>query len=879
MNQRTTRYIFGSWQKDEIPLTPAEVSQILEKAAALRQEVAHYPAEKILGILERVRGSWLNPRYALRQEMLEKLPAVTGFSEAMVRKGIEELCWTFDPDALQKKIATELNGIPRVNDPGYHLDPNSGTIKQWHPLGVVLHVLAGNVFVGAAGSLVEGLITGNVNIFKMSSAEKLFLPALIQSLIECDDKGFLSRALAVLDFSSSQTEIVKAFKNGVDAVAVWGGEEAVKAYRNDLAARTKFIVFGPKLSLAVVSATGLKEQGLSATAAHLAKDLIIWDQNACTAPQLCYVEGVSNAHALADALAGELEKAAKILPAGSLDRHNAVELRKFRNVAELAEALGEGRLLESPKNLDWTLYVDNNQEITPSPLHRSLRLVPFQNPQEVIKNIGTLRGYIQSVGLTVSGEETIPWFKKLSDAGALRIVSLGKMALGEIDDPHDGNYDLPQFMRLVFNRTAPAFYGCWKAEDQERWINQKLRSLLRHAKNSKFYAARLNGLRLETVADLAKIPPLKREEMEANVPPAGTGLATKTSLGGYVSRSGGSTGIPKFSIYDAPDWERMIAHGAQILRAMGLNPQDRLANCMLAGDLYGSFVSFDHINVRLGATSFAFGGHAKPEAFLDVWRLFNINAVEGIPSILLPLLRSVKKMEPSFQLEKLIYAGTPLSGADRGWLKQELKMSRVASIIGANDGGQIAFQCEFMEGAMHHAVDDFNYVEIVDDGGRLLPEGEAGRILITSLLKYAFPLIRYELGDSGRIVAGPCPCGRPLRRLEYLGRADELISVGLINLNFSDIRKTLAKYPISELQLAVKNSNEGEHIVIRVESEHKAHGLKDAISNALLEEIKTLKEQLAQGSLKKMEVEIYGPGALPRHARSGKLKNVVDERT
>ena len=62
------------------------------------------------------------------------------------------------------------------------------------------------------------------------------------------------------------------------------------------------------------------------------------------------------------------------------------------------------------------------------------------------------------------------------------------------------------------------------------------------------------------------------------------------------------------------------------------------------------------------------------------------------------------------------------------------------SIIGANDGCQVAYQCEAMSGAMHHIVDDFNYVEIVDDNWKPVAQGQPGRILITSLLKHSFPL-------------------------------------------------------------------------------------------------------------------------------------------
>ncbi|MEK7743763.1 MAG: phenylacetate--CoA ligase family protein, partial [Elusimicrobiota bacterium] len=254
------------------------------------------------------------------------------------------------------------------------------------------------------------------------------------------------------------------------------------------------------------------------------------------------------------------------------------------------------------------------------------------------------------------------------------------------------------------------------------------------------------------MSDLRKIPILTRAEMEANMPPQGEGLSTGPWRGGYVTRSGGSTGAPKFSVYDGSDWERMIAHAAEVFRSLGLSPSDRLGNLMMAGDLYGSFVSFDHVNCRLGAASFAFAGTSTPETFVDMWRKFKLNVVEGIPSTLIPFLRRAKRLEPGLRLEKVLYAGSPLGSEDREWLKKSLRARRVASLIGANDGGQIGYQCERLRGALHHSVDDFNLLEIADERGRPVREGEPGRILITSLLKFAYPLLRYDIGDIGRVV-------------------------------------------------------------------------------------------------------------------------------
>ncbi|MBI5240270.1 MAG: hypothetical protein HY926_07335 [Elusimicrobia bacterium] len=863
------QYWFGEWKDGE--LTAAQAAALCRKAAGLRQQVADYPLDKVLRLLSRTGERWADPSYRLRRAAEKTLPRVTGFSPAMVRLGLRELCWTFEADLLRRKMDAELPGHEGLG------------AKRWEPLGTVLHVLAGNVFVGAAGSLVEGLLTRNVNILKMSSSEGAFLPLLIESLRESDEDGFISRSLAVVQFSQKQTDVIAEFKREADGIVVWGGESAVRGWRDGLPARSRLIVFGPKLSVAVATRRGLAERTPEDLARRLAREMSIWDQNACTAPQACYVEGEAQARRLLEALPKALDQTGRDMPAGGVDADAAVEIQKLRGVAEVAEVRGEGALRASARRLDWTVILDRDLTLSPSPLHRTLRLVPFKRLPDVLEQLASLRGYIQTVGLAAGEAEGEALADRFSDAGALRVLELGHMAEGEIDDPHDGAQDLPQFMRLVLRRLPGR--GDWTSaerlsrEKRQTLVDARLRRLMDAARRSRFYGRRLKGLRVETAADLVRVPELTRDQMEANMPPQGEGLATGAWSGGYVSRSGGSTGAPKFSVYDQRDWEAMIAGGAEVFRGLGLAPSDRLANFMLAGDLYGSFVSFDHVNDRLGLATFAFAGNSKPETFVEVWRKFRLNAAQGIPTFLVPFLRQAKALEPRLALEKVVYAGSPMSASDYDWLKSALRVERIASVIGANDGGQLGYQCACMRGPLHHAIDEFNWIEVVDEKGRPVRDGETGRILITSLLKYAFPLIRYAIGDAGRIVNGPCACGRPARRFELLGRCDDMVAVGNMNVRHRDFVAALKGLPVSAVQVAALGGEEGESLAVRVETPAKdGPALEKRLRHALLHGLEKLQSRLADGSLRELALSLHKPGELPRNPRTGKLKSPVDER-
>ncbi|MBF0407203.1 MAG: hypothetical protein HQM10_07610 [Candidatus Riflebacteria bacterium] len=923
MHNHKQRYIFGEWKDSSVNLSTEDVIEICNKAEEMRYKISEYPADKLFSLIDRLGTLWSNKEYHGRKKLLEILPGITGFSYQMIEQGLEQLQYLFNSELLQKKLTTEMRNIPRAGELKYN--SHTGTALSWHPLGTILHICSGNVFLAGAGSLIEGLITGNVNILKMPSEEKTFLPVLLDSLCEVDSDKVISNSICVIDYSSSQSDVISEFKKRVDGIVVWGGENAVKSYRENLSARTRLILFGPKISLAVITESALKkvpeeynsqchakaapnvsqsdvtgkenicrssdeyQHSYAFHAEKLAEEISIWDQNACTAPQICFVQKTANAEKIAAELAIALEKREKTLPAGTLPIENAVEIRKLRDVFEIASFKKCGGLHESKENLAWTVLLDFDKTIEPSPLHRTIRVVPFESVDEIISGVESLRGYVQTAGISCAFDERIPLTAKFAASGAVRITDIGQMAGGEIDDPHDGAYDLSQYVNIAVTRSKS-----WSEDfepidfmtssDRKKILDSRLRILIEKASKSEFYRTRFAGLIIDSVDDLEKIPVLTRSDMESNLPPGGTGLLTGEITGGYVSRSGGSTGEPKFSIYDGHDWEQMISNAVRLFRATGIRPKDRLANCFLSGDLYGSFVSFDHINVRMGVTNFAFGRNVKPEVFLKVWKTFKLNAIQGVPSLIMPFLRALKTIEPGFFLEKYLYAGEPLSSVDREWLVKELKIKNIASIIGANDGGQIAFQCGHLTGRKHHVNDDFNFIEIVDESGKRVPDGESGRILITSLLKYAAPLIRYEIGDLGRIIPEKCSCGRTQRIIEYLGRADDVLCIGLMNIKLSDISRSVEKYDASAVQVAGSSSTEGDIVTVRIEiesssgSELSVESLSEKIRNTILEDCPVIIDRLTSKTLARLEVKIFKPGELSRNPRTGKLKGIIDER-
>jgi phenylacetate-CoA ligase len=191
-------------------------------------------------------------------------------------------------------------------------------------------------------------------------------------------------------------------------------------------------------------------------------------------------------------------------------------------------------------------------------------------------------------------------------------------------------------------------------------------------------------------------------------------------------------------------------------------------------------------------------------------------------------------------------------------------------------GPGIAFECEEQDGL--HVWSDHFFVEVLDENGEQVAEGEKGELVLTSLTKEALPIIRYRTGDITRLLESECSCGRTTARISrLLGRADDMLIVRGINVFPSQVEDVIVRIPeITEhFQIIVdRNSKMMDELTVRVELEEEAFTgeLKD------LAAVKRHVENELKGILNiRTNVELVERGTIPRTA--GKSKKVVDRRT
>ena len=839
-------YVFGEFiEQDRISSELAQ--EICETGFIKVRKLKEHSLSEIYDVLDKLQVLWSDPTYERRVRLKKVLQDELNFSEEMVELGLSRVALILNTEVLNKKVITELGDIPRNR--GFKVQEHSPTLLQWQPLGLLFHVLAGNGFLGALSSLLEGLLTSNVNILKLAAGKTSFVHEFLESLAEVDTNNIIADKICALSIPSSEQDTLKTFKSYCDGVVVWGGEKAIQAYRNQLPARTRIIGFGPKLSFGIVTKAGVEKIGMKTIADRIALEISTWDQSACTAPQFIYVDQQIDHKKFIDVLGDSLEEISLELPAGSVDFQTAVEIQKWKSLALVEQSKDKGYLKASSNNLKYTLIYTEDMSPEPSPLHRTLRISPFETVDQVCDQIYKLNGYIQTVGVSCAASEAAEISQKLVNAGALRVLDLGKMSFGEVDDPHDGAYDLPQLMKLCHFRLDDMsgevdINDYLPRKTRLEIINDKLTKLQQQIPKhtpEEYSRPLTNNLNLKNLNQA----PIQKEPFND---------FTQHSTG-YVTKSSGSTGEPKFTVFSQQEWKVLLERSVRVFKAIGIKPGDRVANCLSAGDLYGGFVSFDHINSHLGTLNFNFTTTSDVESFVATWRKFKFNVIQGIPSFIIPLINQAKLIEPDFSFETLVYGGSPLSPSENEDLKTRFGVERISGVYGANDGGVLGFQCKYLQGSQYHIVEDYNYVEIESNN-----PGEPGKILVTALEKPHNPLIRYEVGDVGEIIDQPCQCGRTLPILNLMGRTSEFIDLNdSKRVHLSQLIEKFNNLEYGEFQLVDRDSD----FELLLET-HKTN-----------QETKATQKRLREILAKEVRIKLVGIGSIPRKQRSTKVQPYV----
>ncbi len=229
-----------------------------------------------------------------------------------------------------------------------------------------------------------------------------------------------------------------------------------------------------------------------------------------------------------------------------------------------------------------------------------------------------------------------------------------------------------------------------------------------------------------------------------------------------------------------------------------------------------------------------------------------------------------------FKLSAGIFGAEPASRNVRDEIAEKLGI-QYCDVYGLSEimGPGVAMECS-ERGGLHVAEDHF-YCEIIDpETHEVLPEGEWGELVITTLTRECCPLVRYRTRDITRIVSEPCACGRTHRKIDYLrGRTDDMLIIRGVNVFPSQIEQVITAFPeiASQYQIILSTKGPLDHVQLKVETVpdfpiDEIRKLED-LSKRLSAELKS-NLQIA------VEIKIVEPKTIERS--EGKAKRIIDLR-
>ena len=367
------------------------------------------------------------------------LPLLSQFDISRAR--FEQMAQLFSRESLTYKCKIELGDIPAEGDTVglSHIALGGTAHRKRYPLGILMHVAAGNVDGLPAYSVVEGLLAGNINILKLPSGDSGLSVLLLSELIKAEPS--LAEYVYVFDVPSTETETLKTLADLSDAVVVWGGDAAVAAARAMASVNTRIISWGHKLSFAYATPDATDED-LEGLARHICET----DQVLCSSCQGIFVD--TEDREVQDAFA---ERFFRILRRVSNESTPVDFGMKSKNAIhiyhERLEAHETGHRIFAADGVSVICKEDRDLEL--SYMFRNLwvkRLPAYR----LVSALKPHKDHLQTAALLCpDGEGREALARLLALSGVVRITHAHGMSRMLSGEAHDGAYPLRQYSRVV----------------------------------------------------------------------------------------------------------------------------------------------------------------------------------------------------------------------------------------------------------------------------------------------------------------------------------------------------------------------------------------------------------------------------------------------
>ncbi len=406
---------------------------------------------------------------------------------------------------------------------------------------------------------------------------------------------------------------------------------------------------------------------------------------------------------------------------------------------------------------------------------------------------------------------------------------------------------------------------------------ERMKWSLRHAYDNvpmykqRFDAAGVHPDDLKSLGDLAKFPFTYKNDLRDNYP---FGLfAVPRDQIVRVHASSGTTGKPTVVGYTKNDIEMWANMVARSMRASGTKPGD-VAHIAYGYGLFTGGLGAHYGAEKLGCTVVPVSG-GMTERQVTLIQDFQPTTIMVTPSYMLNILEQFQKagIDPrDTSLEVGIFGAEPWTNAMRAEVEEAFDMHAV-DIYGLSEilGPGVANECVETKDGLHIWEDHF-YPEIIDpETGEVLPDGEMGELVFTTITKEGLPMIRYRTRDLTRLMPGTA---RSLRRMEKItGRSDDMIILRGVNVFPTQIEEQVLAIPELAPYFQIELTRDGrmDQMAVMVEATPEAASEVDRAASS-----KALSKKINDVVGVSTKITVSTPGSVERS--QGKARRVIDNR-
>lgn len=426
----------------------------------------------------------------------------------------------------------------------------------------------------------------------------------------------------------------------------------------------------------------------------------------------------------------------------------------------------------------------------------------------------------------------------------------------------------------------PEFENMDREKLEELQLERLEATLNRVYMNVPFYRKKFDELGVDTdgirsIDDIRKLPFTTKDDLRNNYPYGLFAVPLREVV--RIHASSGTTGMSTVVGYtknDLKTWANLVA---RVLTAGGITKDDVIQIAFGYGLFTGGF-GLHYGAEKIGASVIPISS-GNTSRQIKIMQDFKTTALVCTPSYALLIAETMKEMGinvNSLALKHGLFGAEPWSEAMRNEIQEKLKITATDN-YGLSEvmGPGVAGECLERNGL--HINEDHFLVELIDPQTlEPVAPGEVGELVITTLTKEAFPVIRYRTRDLTRLIPEACPCGRKFRKMSrIMGRTDDMLIIKGVNVFPQQIEAVLLDIEGTEphYQIIVDRKGALDTVAVHVEVSEAIFFDEMRKQNELVELIKRrLASELGIG----VDVKLVEKKALVRS--EGKAKRVLDLR-